>query len=118
MLKALSRPFESMMQLMDAYLLLAPSGRPTVGLSGTGCFFDVLGKGSGSARMTTYYELGMRNATGFSIKAGSSGYTFSTISHTPQGHMPAQKPQPMHLSSSTTYSYAPPSCSTLLMAPQ
>jgi hypothetical protein len=30
--------------------------------------------------------------------------TFSTISHTPQGQMPAQKPQPIHLSSSTTYS--------------
>ncbi len=31
-------------------------------------------------------------------------YTFSTISHTPQGQMPAQKPQPMHFDSSTTYS--------------
>jgi hypothetical protein len=31
-------------------------------------------------------------------------YTFSTISQTPQGQMPAQKPQPMHFDSSTTYS--------------
>jgi len=31
-------------------------------------------------------------------------YTFSTISHTPQGQTPAQKPQPMHLLSSTAYS--------------
>jgi len=31
-------------------------------------------------------------------------YTFSAISHTPQGQMPAQKPQPIHLLSSTTYS--------------
>ena len=48
----------------------------------------------------------------------SDFYMFSTISHTPQGQMPAQKLQPMHLFSSTTYSYAPPSCSTLLIAPQ
>ena len=31
-------------------------------------------------------------------------YTFSAISQTPQGQMPAQNPQPMHLLSSTTYS--------------
>lgn len=31
-------------------------------------------------------------------------YTFSTMSQTPQGQTPAQKPQPMHLPSSTTYS--------------
>ena len=46
------------------------------------------------------------------------GQMFSTISHTPHGQMPAQKPHPMHLSSSTTYSYEPSSCSTLLIAPQ
>lgn len=31
-------------------------------------------------------------------------YTFSTISQTPQGQMPAQNPQPMQRFSSTTYS--------------
>jgi methyl-accepting chemotaxis protein len=40
----------------------------------------------------------------FSITFQKSLQTFSVISQTPQGQMLAQKPQPMHLSSSTTYS--------------
>jgi hypothetical protein len=38
------------------------------------------------------------------IGRGVMIYTFSTISHTPQGQIPAQKPHPMHFDSSTTYS--------------
>ena len=37
---------------------------------------------------------------------------FSTISHTPVGQAPAQKPQPIHLSLSTLYSKPPPAVST------
>ncbi len=45
-------------------------------------------------------------------------YRFSFICQMPQGQMPAQNPQPMHFSSSTTYSYPPPGLSTLDIAPQ
>jgi hypothetical protein len=49
------------------------------------------------------------------VRHQSSG-ALSTKSQTPHGQAPAQNPQPMHRSSSTTYSYAPSSSPFLLMA--